>query len=84
MAEPEKPPKSKEKTNIPVMKNLELKELNVQELNADEMINIQGGGLLEGLTEVLNLVKSIINIDISNKGLVVHLFNNPILQIGTW
>lgn len=66
------------------MKNLELKDLNVHELNADEMTSIQGGGLLDGLSGVLELLKSIVNIDISNKGIVVSLFNNPILQIGTW
>jgi hypothetical protein len=46
------------------MKNLELKELGVQEMDTNEMINVNGGGLLDsllgplllGLVPILNSV----------------------------
>jgi hypothetical protein len=44
------------------MKNLELKELGVQELNATEMVNVNGGfGLTDLLDSILTLVGNILN-----------------------
>jgi hypothetical protein len=44
------------------MKNLELKELGVQELNATEMVNVNGGfGLTDLLGSILTLVGNILN-----------------------
>lgn len=43
------------------MKNLELKNLGVQELNATEMSTIEGGGLLGNIFGVLGAVGTTVN-----------------------
>jgi hypothetical protein len=64
-AYPEKPVMSKERKItiiIPVMKNLDLKNLGVQEMNTAEMVKVEGGGLLGGaLTGLLGSVALTVN-----------------------
>jgi len=43
------------------MKNLELKNLGVQEMNATEMTTIEGGGLIADLGAVIGGVFGVVN-----------------------